>query len=527
MIHLESEEKQKRRKSSNGKKIEDPDKRRRSIFGGRKRDESESESENKKKKLPKKDDSDSETDKKRRKSLFGGKKDDKRRKSIEEDLPNGVPYNTFPGEEPKKPEERRPSLTFTSALDLAQERPFMVREDIRDVLHFIHYAEMAYVTLDLETESKTDLITHFSPKNDLYRSPYLVCVDHDWKCVVIAVRGTWSLKDVLTDLKLDTVGLDGPEDPKRAHSGILMTAKNIVHDLINDRVLEKLTQENGQAQGYSVVLTGHSLGGAVASLVAYFLRQRQYRRVRCYAFSPPCLLNEACMGYFDQFCMSIVCGDDVISRTNIYTLNEIKKDVERLIQECDTPKYKILGSVISNKFKGQTAKTKALIDRIQNGIQPTSAHPLEHVPKEELKRIRKTTQSLPDLWRGHEQTIIQMTQNEALQQYPLFLPGKILYIEKIRDFAAKYHVQQIHLEYDEQQQQDKSLKKLKQALMDQMEKIKERVKDYKYLYVPRWAEQKEFQYIVISKSMLSDHLPFGILNELEAFPRGKPLVTTS
>jgi hypothetical protein len=40
--------------------------------------------------------------------------------------------------------------------------------------------------------------------------------------------------------------------------------------------------------------------------------------------------------------------------------------------------------------------------------------------------------------------------------------------------------------------------------------------DYKYIYTPRWASKEEFQEIIISRSMVMDHLDiFGLLTNLQ------------
>ena len=94
---------------------------------------------------------------------------------------------------------------------------------------------MAYVKLDLEIHKKTDILLHYSPLNDLYQSPFLVSVDHDWNTIVIAIRGTYSASDILVDLNLETEMLDpdlkSPETYK-VHAGFYKSARNIVKDIL-------------------------------------------------------------------------------------------------------------------------------------------------------------------------------------------------------------------------------------------------------------------------------------------------------
>ena len=142
------------------------------------------------------------------------------------------------------------------------------RPDILDVIHFCHYANMAYVKLDNDIQKKTDILLYFSPLNDMYQSPYMISIDHDWTTIVIAIRGTYSAADLLVDLRLDTAILDSdlPDGGKkyRVHAGFMKTAKNIVKDIVKQGILEKAAK--GKVKEYNVVVCGHSLG-AVCFLV--------------------------------------------------------------------------------------------------------------------------------------------------------------------------------------------------------------------------------------------------------------------
>ena len=151
------------------------------------------------------------------------------------------------------------SYSFKLPLDIKN----ITNVHIQDVIHFMHYANMAYVELDAEIQKKTDALLHFNPLNDIFRAPYLVSVDHDWNSIVIAIRGTMTVADLLVDLKLEMEILDNDlEYPERyrVHSGMYITAKNIVAEIVEHQVLQNLFQENGRLSEYNIVVCGHSLG---------------------------------------------------------------------------------------------------------------------------------------------------------------------------------------------------------------------------------------------------------------------------
>ena len=69
-----------------------------------------------------------------------------------------------------------------------------------------------------------------------------------------------------------------------------LTATQILDVLDKNQVLDKLIDEH---KDYQLVITGHSLGAGVASVLAVLLKPKEkYSNLVCYAFSPPgCVLR--------------------------------------------------------------------------------------------------------------------------------------------------------------------------------------------------------------------------------------------
>jgi hypothetical protein len=78
------------------------------------------------------------------------------------------------------------------------------REDIPDILHFANYMSIMYNVNPEKSEFLGEILAN-SKENDVYQSPYLVAVDEEWKTVVIAIRGTFSIADLLVDLRVEMV----------------------------------------------------------------------------------------------------------------------------------------------------------------------------------------------------------------------------------------------------------------------------------------------------------------------------------
>jgi Lipase (class 3) len=174
------------------------------------------------------------------------------------------------------------------------------------------------------------------------RPAYFLVRDHDRRALVLSIRGTFSMDDILTDLCCTTSEINiatatatatatgetivsaaavRRRRPRssffgstvknnesslvqraltywgynhhrrnssvvkcRAHSGMLQAAESLRSELAN--VLEAELQS---APAYSLVLVGHSMAGGIAALLGVLLRQK-YTNVKVFAYGPaPCV----------------------------------------------------------------------------------------------------------------------------------------------------------------------------------------------------------------------------------------------
>ena len=88
---------------------------------------------------------------------------------------------------------------------------------------------------------------------------FIVLLDHESESIVLAVRGTFCLKDVILDMVCD----DAPFLGGFAHKGIREGAEK-VWSLASPAVLSAVQLY----PSYTLTLTGHSLGAGVAVLLA-------------------------------------------------------------------------------------------------------------------------------------------------------------------------------------------------------------------------------------------------------------------
>ncbi|KAM6379021.1 diacylglycerol lipase-beta isoform 2-T2 [Pluvialis apricaria] len=182
---------------------------------------------------------------------------------------------------------------------------------------------------------------HISFHNKIYEIPFFVALDHKKEAIVVAVRGTLSFEDILTDLSADCedLTLEDVLENGFVHKGITQAANYIYQKLINDGILN---QAFTIAPEYKLVIVGHSLGGGTASILAIMLRN-SFPTLRCYAFSPPGgLLSKSLADYTKHFIVSVIVGKDLVARLSMPNMEDLKRRIVRIVANCNRPKYQIL-----------------------------------------------------------------------------------------------------------------------------------------------------------------------------------------
>lgn len=216
---------------------------------------------------------------------------------------------------------------------------------------------------------------------------YAVVVDQGAGEVVVAVRGTLSAADLLTDVACECVAaldvrdalrgaartMDGssadasapaaaadlPEtdvdDPAAwdTHKGILLSARELVNHLESRHVLSNLRrsmQPGGLLREYRLVFTGHSLGAAVASLAAILVRARGLPHARAVAFSPPPLLPALAAAECSSVVTSVVMEGDVVPRLSYRSVSDLAAEMIEELRRCRAPKWLVLGRALKGSL---------------------------------------------------------------------------------------------------------------------------------------------------------------------------------
>jgi hypothetical protein len=139
---------------------------------------------------------------------------------------------------------------------------------------------------------------------------HFVLVDRARNELVVAVRGTQHINDIVTDALMMT-----NESAKfgKVHRGIAEATEQLLARLVP--VVKRVLASEPSIK--RVVCTGHSLGAGCASLLALELRDAELgAEVVCYAFAPPPFLSDTVAQSAKPIVHTFVCGDDFIPRAS-------------------------------------------------------------------------------------------------------------------------------------------------------------------------------------------------------------------
>ncbi|XP_021695200.1 sn1-specific diacylglycerol lipase alpha isoform X3 [Aedes aegypti] len=298
---------------------------------------------------------------------------------------------------------------------------------------------------------------------DIGETPFFVAVDYTQSKVVVSIRGTLSMKDVLTDLNAegDCLPLNPPREDWLAHKGMVQAAIYIKNKLEEENLIQRALNHNPTrgTPGFGLVLVGHSLGAGTAAILAILMKQ-QYDDLHCYSYSPPGgLLSMPAVEYSKSFITSVVVGKDVVPRIGLHQMEALRADLINAIQRSIDPKWKTIAcSVICCCC----------------GPEPTSVTMMS-TKEENVMRYEQDRNS------ARQSTVHPNDNSIALTlHHPLYPPGRIIHI-------VRHHPSQ-----------------------DDRQMLKKREPVYQAI----WADNTAFDEVLISPVMVQDHMPDKVLAAL-------------
>uniref|UniRef100_A0A7I4CAW7 Fungal lipase-type domain-containing protein n=1 Tax=Physcomitrium patens TaxID=3218 RepID=A0A7I4CAW7_PHYPA len=203
---------------------------------------------------------------------------------------------------------------------------------VGDLIYYVELARGSYqkdaaglARVSMIQESK---VVKFEDTSNVMRPGYYIAVDHRHKLVILCIRGTHTVHDIITDLASNSGGASNL-DGENVHYGSVEAARWFMeHEL---STLKSCLHEH---EGYELRLVGHSLGGSTAALLALMLRRlgdeqlgfsSQLIKAVTIA-SPPCV-SEKLASECADYITTLVLQDDVIPRMSTAALTRLRNEI--------------------------------------------------------------------------------------------------------------------------------------------------------------------------------------------------------
>ncbi|KAF9606125.1 hypothetical protein IFM89_023178 [Coptis chinensis] len=171
-------------------------------------------------------------------------------------------------------------------------------------------------------------VLKFIKESSVMRPGYYIGIDTRNKLVILGIRGTHTVYDLITDI-VSSSDREVTFEGYSTHFGTAEAARWFLNHEIG--TIRKCLEKH---EGYRLRLVGHSLGGAAASLLAIMLRKRSQEEL---GFSPdivsavgigtpPCVSKELAEGC-SSYVSTLVLQDDIIPRLSVASLRRLRNEI--------------------------------------------------------------------------------------------------------------------------------------------------------------------------------------------------------
>ena len=313
-------------------------------------------------------------------------------------------------------------------------------------------------------------------------TPYCILLDHQWQSVVVAIRGTFSLEDCVTDVLIEPEPLQqlGQEfgfdaSGQYCHGGVLACVRNVYSDLLRHGWLDQLlSNSDASYPDYTLRLVGHSLGAAACTLLSYMLRP-MFPTLRCVNYSPPgCTLTWEMATGCKEWCNSFVLDTDLVPRLSLDSMDRLRDEILELLGRIKVPKIEVARRAVGRAgllgcgicWESLPSDVNRLYDMTEilhsPGAVPDSEYQRQLERFREIQRERRATRGVA-------------------RSTKLFPPGKMIHLAKIGEKRTCVH----------------GIAKCVTCCMT----------SFGSEYLPVWVNNDDFNEIVVTTTMGTDHFP--------------------
>lgn len=172
---------------------------------------------------------------------------------------------------------------------------------------------------------------------------YYIAVDREKRALVIAVRGTLSISDAITDMYARVGPLDAYGYPGHyTHAGILANAVHLRKDILSRGIVAKFLASHPD---YYIQLVGHSLGAGTSAVLTLILKDDFPGVVRrCVCMAPPLAVDPvlAQSAAVRHMITTIIYDHDIIPQLGLRNLFQMKTNMVSLFNHAAPRKWQIM-----------------------------------------------------------------------------------------------------------------------------------------------------------------------------------------
>lgn len=292
-------------------------------------------------------------------------------------------------------------------------------------------------------------IIYVSYKVNVSIVPFLVVADHSRQTIVVSIRGSMSVSDIVTDLNGQTekLPIENCPDDWIAHKGMTKAAMYVKSKLIHNYILKHAfnCRPDLGSREYNLVLCGHSLGAGTAAILGIILR-KQYPTLKAYLYSPPGgILSLPAVEYTKEFATGIILGNDCVPRLGFAQLERLRYHTLLCLKRSSKSSGKIIAKALCPTICMGGNKADYDPDYSMDVLYGTSGRPFDYNGNKIVFQVQPTM---------------------------LYVPGRLIHV--VKDFTFKSKAKRLFNEP---------------------------------IYQAIWMENTSYDRIMVGKGMFRDHLP--------------------
>ncbi|KAK3233400.1 hypothetical protein CYMTET_56300 [Cymbomonas tetramitiformis] len=297
---------------------------------------------------------------------------------------------------------------------------------VTELVHDCYCAEGAYYATKEELCQRAGLkeenVCVLEPNSGKFKVAHFIALENDTKQIVLGLRGTASIDDVLTDIcaTSDPITLAGGH----AHSGMLEAARWVVQQTAE--TLAKIFADNPD---YTLRVIGHSLGAGTAALVSYLLRNKigfsaaiPPEKVQGICFATPACMSEDLIKSVASYVTTVVLHDDIVPRASLNALDLLRQEITETYWEEEMPDGPFKSELI--RSKEAALKRSAFRDARKTEVKGKVSQFMEGAPE----KLKSALPPSPFLSKSEPQVEAAAAPPAKRENCALYAPGQLYHI---------------------------------------------------------------------------------------------------